>query len=174
MSSSGSEQAPAFSDGWTQNPFSRIACSAWSNIASLRLNLGRLVTSSYSHRHRRLRKVGLWSLQVRSERSERANPEVAATQKSQDSFPGQTGSLLRGARFPPRRYLRINLFHGELIQPVLLRAFPGSLEPLRDEGEVVARILISSFSAMEHPSRLFDGHLLIGREVFGLECHTRS
>lgn len=48
MSSSGSEQACTLSDGLTQNPFSRIARSAWSMIISLRLNLGRRMTSSYS------------------------------------------------------------------------------------------------------------------------------
>jgi len=48
MSSSGSEQERTFSVGLTQNPFCRMARSACSTIASLRLNLGRRITSSYS------------------------------------------------------------------------------------------------------------------------------
>src|SRR5207253_6615965 len=66
----------------------------------------------------------------------RANPGVAATRKSKYWYRGRPESLLRGptftARFPRRRYLRINLFHGELIQSLLLRAFPRGLKPLRD------------------------------------------
>jgi len=36
------------------------------------------------------------------------------------------------ARCPRGGYLRINLFHGEPIQSLLLRAFPRDLKPIRD------------------------------------------
>src|SRR2546421_3529056 len=81
-------------------------------------------------------KIFFSSLHAPSQRSERANPGVAATRKSKYWCRGRPESLLRGptftARFPRRRYLRINLFHGELIQSLLLRAFPRGLKPLRD------------------------------------------
>ena len=63
-----------------------------------------------------------------SERSGQASLVVVAVLKPEYSCRGRRESLLRGpaftARFPRRRYLGVNLFHGKLIQPLLFRALP--------------------------------------------------
>jgi hypothetical protein len=120
-----------------------------------------------AYRHRRLRKAALSSQRLSAEMSERAIPGGAAARKPRYSCRGQPESLLRWptftARFPRRRYLRINLFHGELIQALLFRAFPRRLEPFRGgrrgRGADADLLVLGNGTAQQ----AFDGHLLVRR-----------
>jgi hypothetical protein len=62
----------------------------------------------------------------------------------------------------------VNLFLGELIQTLLLRAFEDAWSHSGAEGGVVVRMVISSFSAMERPSRLSIAILWFGERSLAL------
>src|SRR5258708_5467640 len=97
--------------------------------------------------------------------------------KSKYSCRGRPESLLREpmftACFPRRHYLRINLFHRELIQSLLLRALPRRLEPLRDgrRGRCADNDLLVLGNGS--PQQAFDSHLLLSqfRSSFW-HCHA--